>query len=137
MLISPAIIASRVVTSVSHATRPTGSLARMASRIASEIVSEIAGTTRDAVDVAFDFDGRRLVAIDTAGVRKKKSLEHAIELFAHARSNESIRRAHICVHMFDVREKISQVDKALAAYCVEQHKPVILVGNKIDREDER
>ncbi len=96
------------------------------------IVSEIAGTTRDAVDVAFDFDGRRLVAIDTAGVRKKKSLEHAIELFAHTRATESIRRAHLCVHLFDVREPISQVDKSVAAYCVEHHKPLVLVGNKID-----
>ncbi len=96
------------------------------------IVSELPGTTRDAVDVVFDFDGRKLMAIDTAGVRKKKSLEHAIELFAHARSNDSIRRADVCLHMFDVREPISQVDKALAAYCVEHHKPVVLVGNKID-----
>jgi len=96
------------------------------------IVSELPGTTRDAVDVAFEFDGRKLLAIDTAGVRKKKSLEHAIELFAHARSNDSIRRSHVCVHMFDVREQISQVDKTLAAYCVEHHKPVVLVGNKID-----
>ncbi len=96
------------------------------------IVSEIAGTTRDAIDVVFDFDGTRLVAIDTAGVRKKKSVEHAIDLFAHTRATESIRRAHIAVHMFDVREKISQVDKSLAAYCVMHHKPVLLVGNKID-----
>ena len=96
------------------------------------IVSEIPGTTRDAIDVMFDFDGKKLMAIDTAGVRKKKSLEHAIELFAHSRSTDSIRRSHICVHMFDVREPISQVDKTLAAYCVEHHKPVVLVGNKID-----
>ncbi|MCA8978177.1 MAG: ribosome biogenesis GTPase Der [Planctomycetes bacterium] len=96
------------------------------------IVSEIAGTTRDAVDVVFEIDGQKLIAIDTAGVRKKKSIEHVIELFAHSRSNESIRRAAVVVHMFDVREPISQVDKGLAAYCVEHHKPVLLVGNKID-----
>lgn len=96
------------------------------------IVSEIPGTTRDAIDVAFEFGGRRLLAIDTAGVRKKKSLEHAIELFAHSRSTDSIRRSHVVVHLFDVREPISQVDKSLAAYCVEHHKPVVLVGNKID-----
>ena len=84
------------------------------------------------VDIEFEHDGKRLLAIDTAGVRKKKSVEHAIEIFAHSRGNESIRRAHVCVHMFDVREKISQVDKNLAAYCVEHHKPVILVGNKVD-----
>lgn len=96
------------------------------------IVSEIAGTTRDAVDVVFSLDGRTLLAIDTAGVRKKKSVEHAIEIFAHSRSNESIRRAGVCIHMFDVREPISQVDKTLSAYCVQHNKPVILVGNKID-----
>jgi len=107
----------------------------MLNRLAGEdrvIVSELPGTTRDAIDVELEHEGRKLCAIDTAGVRKKKSIEHAIEIFAHSRGNESIRRAQVCVHMFDVREKISQVDKALAAYCVEQSKPVILVGNKID-----
>jgi GTP-binding protein len=96
------------------------------------IVSEVPGTTRDAVDVAFEHRGRKLLAIDTAGVRKKKSVEHAIELFSHSRATASIRRADVVVHLFDVREPISQVDKALAAYCVEHHKPVVLVGNKID-----
>jgi len=107
----------------------------MLNRLAGEdrvIVSEVPGTTRDAVDIEFEHGGRKLLAIDTAGVRKKKSVEHAIEIFAHSRSTESVRRAHVCVHMFDVREKISQVDKNLAAYCVEHHKPVILVGNKVD-----
>lgn len=96
------------------------------------IVSELPGTTRDAIDVLFERDGRKLLAIDTAGVRKKKSVEHAIELFSHARATESIRRADVVVHLFDIREKISQVDKSVAAYCVEHHKPVLLVGNKID-----
>jgi GTP-binding protein len=100
------------------------------------IVSDIPGTTRDAVDVEFDWNGRKLLAIDTAGVRKKKSIENAIELFSHSRSTASIRRASVVVHMFDVREPISQVDKNLAAYCVEHHKPVVLVGNKIDLADE-
>lgn len=96
------------------------------------IVSEIPGTTRDAIDVEFLLDGQRMMAIDTAGVRKKKSLEHAIELFSHTRATASIRRADVVVHMFDVREQVSQVDKSLAAYCAEAHKPVLLVGNKID-----
>ena len=96
------------------------------------IVSEIPGTTRDAIDVEFLLDGQRMMAIDTAGVRKKKSLEHAIELFSHTRATASIRRADVVVHMFDVREQVSQVDKSLAAYCAEAHKPVLLVGNKMD-----
>jgi GTP-binding protein len=96
------------------------------------IVSEIPGTTRDAIDVVFEFEGQKLMAIDTAGVRKKKSVEHAIELFSHTRATESIRRADVVMHLFDVREPVSQVDKSVAAYCVEHHKPVVLVGNKID-----
>ena len=96
------------------------------------IVSEIPGTTRDAVDVIFDWDDRRLMAIDTAGVRKKRSLADAIELYSYTRSTASIRRADAVIHLFDVRETISQVDKKVAAYCVEHHKPLILVGNKID-----
>jgi len=107
----------------------------MLNRLADEdrvIVSDVPGTTRDAVDIEFEHGGKKLLAIDTAGVRKKKSVGHAIEIFAHSRSTESIRRSHVCIHMFDVREKISQVDKNLAAYCVEQQKPVILVGNKVD-----
>ena len=96
------------------------------------IVSEIPGTTRDSVDVEFEFGGRRLLAIDTAGVLKKKSIVHAIEFFSHARSTASIRRADAVLHVFDVREPISQVDKSLASYCAQEHKPVVLVGNKID-----
>lgn len=110
----------------------------LVNRLAGEervIVSEIPGTTRDSIDVLFEDRGRRLLAIDTAGVRKKSSIENAIELFSHARATASIRRAQIVVHMFDVREPISQVDKKLAAYCVEQHKPVLLVGNKVDLAD--
>lgn len=80
----------------------------------------------------FEHRGRRLVAIDTAGVRKKRSIEDAIEFFSHARSLESIRRADVVVHLFDIAAEISQVDKKLASYCVEWCKPVVLVGNKSD-----
>lgn len=96
------------------------------------IVSEIPGTTRDAVDVSFTLDGQKLLAIDTAGVRKKSSVQDAIEFFSHSRSTAAIRRADVVIHLFDIREQVSQVDKALAAYCLEHHKPVVLVGNKID-----
>ena len=100
------------------------------------IVSEIPGTTRDAVDVVFDYGERKLMAIDTAGIRKKKSAQDAIEFFSYTRSTLGIRRADVVVHMFDVSEEISQVDKKLAAYCLEHHKPVVLVGNKVDLAEE-
>jgi GTPase len=96
------------------------------------IVSEIPGTTRDAVDVVFERDGTTFVAIDTAGVRKKKSQEDAIEFYSDARSHKSIRRADVVIHLFDVTKKLSSVDKQLARYVIDHYKPVILAANKWD-----
>lgn len=100
------------------------------------IVSEIPGTTRDAVDVLFEHGRGRLRAIDTAGVRKRTKVRDAIEFFSHARATQSIRRADVVLHMFDVSQEISQVDKKLAALAVGCYKPVVLVGNKIDLADQ-
>ena len=96
------------------------------------IVSEVPGTTRDAVDVIFERDGRVFVAIDTAGVRKKKSHEDAIDFYSDARSHKSIRRADVIVLLFDVTRKLSGVDKDLARYVIDHHKPIVLGANKWD-----
>jgi GTP-binding protein len=103
------------------------------------IVSEIPGTTRDAVDVRFERDGEVFVAIDTAGVRKKSRHEDAIEFFGESRSRRTIRRADVVVLLFDVSVELSALDKRLARYVVDHHRPVILAGNKWDqvREYER
>ena len=100
------------------------------------IVSEMAGTTRDAVDVLFEYEDRRMMAIDTAGVRKKRSIQDAIELFSYTRATESIRRADVVVLLFDIADSIGQIEKKVAAYCVEHNKPVVIVGNKIDLAEE-
>jgi len=96
------------------------------------IVSEIPGTTRDAVDVRFERDGRTFVAIDTAGVRKKSKLADSIEFYGEARSRRTIRRADVVVVLFDVSVELSALEKRLARYVVDHHKPVILAGNKWD-----
>lgn len=96
------------------------------------IVSDVPGTTRDAVDVRFEHEGRPVQLIDTAGMRKQSSLADAIEFFSQTRAISAIRRAHVVLHLFDVTEKISQVDKKIAEICIDNHKPVVLVGNKID-----
>jgi GTP-binding protein len=96
------------------------------------IVSDMPGTTRDAIDVAFERDGRQWVAIDTAGLRKKRRVEDAIEMFSLARAEESVRRADVVLLMFDMAETISQVDKKLAAHIVQYFKPCIILGNKLD-----
>jgi GTP-binding protein len=96
------------------------------------IVSEVAGTTRDSVDVRFERDGKAFVAIDTAGVRKRKSLASDIEYYSTHRAERSIRRADVVLHLFDPRLRISRVDKQLAEYILDNHKPAIFVVNKWD-----
>ena len=97
------------------------------------IVSEVAGTTRDSVDVRFEKDGKSLVVIDTAGVRKKRQMvTHDIEFYSFHRAQRSIRRADVVMMLLDGTETISEPDKKLAQYIAEQFKPVILVVNKWD-----
>ncbi|HEY7328092.1 MAG TPA: ribosome biogenesis GTPase Der [Gemmataceae bacterium] len=96
------------------------------------IVSEVPGTTRDSIDVRFERDGLTFLAIDTAGVRKKKSLQNDIEFYSLARAERSIRRADVVLLFLDAAQRISKVDKQLAEYILEQHKPAIFVVNKWD-----
>jgi GTP-binding protein len=96
------------------------------------IVSEVPGTTRDSVDVVFERGDRAFIAIDTAGIRKKKSHEDAIDFYSDARSHKAIRRADVVILLFDVTKKLSGIDKQLARYVVDHHKPVILGANKWD-----
>ncbi|QDT34293.1 ribosome biogenesis GTPase Der [Thalassoglobus polymorphus] len=96
------------------------------------IVSEIAGTTRDSVDIRFELDDKSFVAIDTPGVRKKKSLANDIEFYGLVRAQKSIRRANVVMVFFDASQKISRVDKQLVDKIVESAKPCIFVVNKWD-----
>jgi GTP-binding protein len=96
------------------------------------IVSEVPGTTRDAVDVRFERDGKTFIAIDTAGVRKKGSISSDLEFYSMARAERSIRRADAVLIFIDPRLRISKVDKQLASYVLEEHKPAVFVVNKWD-----
>ncbi len=96
------------------------------------IVSEVPGTTRDSVDVRFERDGKVFIAIDTAGVRRKQSISSDIEFYSMARAERSVRRADVVLLFMDPRVRISKVDKQLAAYILEEHKPAIFVVNKWD-----
>jgi GTP-binding protein len=100
------------------------------------IVSDVPGTTRDSIDVEFESEGRKVLLIDTAGMRKKSSIADAIEFYSQARALSAIRRAHVVIHMFDITQKISQVDKKIADFCVDNGKSVLIVGNKLDLADE-
>jgi len=96
------------------------------------IVSEVPGTTRDAVDVRFEKDGHTFLAIDTAGVRKKRKMGSAIEFYGYTRAVRSIRRADVVLFMIDSTLKISQVDKKLAYLIRDEYKACVLVINKWD-----
>lgn len=101
------------------------------------IVSEVAGTTRDAVDVLFERDGKSFTVIDTAGVRKKGSFEDAIDFFSDSRAYRAVRRADVVVLLFDSMEPLSGLEKRLARYAVDHYKPVVLGANKWDTVEER
>jgi len=96
------------------------------------IVSEVAGTTRDSIDVRFEKDGMALLAIDTAGVRKRRSVKEDIEFYSLARAQRSIRRADVVLLFLEPRMRISRVDKQLAEYVLELSKPAVFVINKWD-----
>lgn len=96
------------------------------------IVSEVAGTTRDSVDIRFEFDDKSFLAIDTPGVRKRKSLANDIEFYGLTRAKRSIRRANVVLMFFDSQQTISKVDKQLVTEIEENYKPCIFVVNKWD-----
>lgn len=102
------------------------------------IVSEVPGTTRDAIDVRIEKDGHTILAIDTAGVRKKARMaEENIEFYSYTRATRSIRRADVVLMFLDATSEISQVDKKLASYISEEYKPCIIVVNKWDLAKDR
>lgn len=96
------------------------------------IVSEVAGTTRDSVDIHFELDGKQFTAIDTPGVRKRKSLAGNVEWYGLARAKRSVRRANVVLMFFDATQTISRVDKQLVDEIASHHKPCIFVVNKWD-----
>lgn len=96
------------------------------------IVSEVPGTTRDSVDVRFELEGKQFLAIDTAGVRKKRQVKDSIEFYSMARAERSIRRADVVLFLIDATLKISEVDKKVGDYIISENKPCIIVISKWD-----
>ena len=96
------------------------------------IVSEVPGTTRDSIDVRFELDGKTFVAIDTAGVRRHKSIRTDIDFYSFHRAQRSIRRADVVLLFFDCTQRLSKVDKQLCKYIADEYKACIFVVNKWD-----
>lgn len=96
------------------------------------IVSDIAGTTRDAIDTRIKIDDKEYILIDTAGIRRKRSVEEDLEQYSVMRSLGAVRRADVCLIVIDSSEELSEQDVKIAGYVHEQGKPSIVVMNKWD-----
>lgn len=97
------------------------------------IVSDVAGTTRDAIDTPFTYNGNRYVIIDTAGMRKKRSIEaDSVEQYSVFRALNAVRRADVCLIVMDANEGLSEQDVKIAGFIHEEGKPSVVVINKWD-----
>jgi GTP-binding protein len=96
------------------------------------IVSDIAGTTRDAVDTPFEFEGRKFVLIDTAGVRRRARVTGDIERYSVIRAIAAIERSDVCLLMIDAQDGVTEQDKKIAGIAHESGKGVVVVINKWD-----
>jgi len=96
------------------------------------IVSEIAGTTRDAIDTEFIYDGAKYILIDTAGIRRKRSVEENVEYYSVVRAFEAIRRSDIVLVVVDSTEKLTEQDTRILGFVHEEGKPSVVLMNKWD-----
>ena len=96
------------------------------------IVSDIAGTTRDAIDSPFKYNGEEYLLIDTAGIRKKSSVDEDLEYYSVLRSFMAIRRADVVAVVIDAEAGITEQDVKICGYVHEQGKPSVIVMNKWD-----
>lgn len=96
------------------------------------IVSDIAGTTRDTIDSVITVNGKNYTVIDTAGIRKKGSIDEDVEYYSVVRALAAIRRADVVILVIDSEKGISEQDVKIAGYINEQCKPSVIVMNKWD-----
>ncbi len=96
------------------------------------IVTDMAGTTRDAIDTAFEYGGKKYTIIDTAGIRKKSKVEDDVEYYSVMRAFDAVRRADVCVLVVDSLEGLTEQDAKIIGYVHEQGKPSVIAMNKWD-----
>jgi len=118
--------------------RPNAGKSSLINRILGEervIVSNVAGTTRDAIDSHYEKDGDKFLFIDTAGMRKRGKIDETVERYSVVRSLAAVDRSDVCVIMIDGAEGLTEQDTKIAGYAHEQGKACILVVNKWDSVD--
>ncbi len=115
--------------------KPNAGKSSLVNKIAGEervIVSDIAGTTRDAVDTVIENENGKFVFIDTAGIRRKSKIDEAIEKYSVLRAYMAVDRADVCVIMLDATTGFTEQDSKVAGYAHEQGKACIVAVNKWD-----
>lgn len=116
--------------------KPNAGKSSLVNRLVNEervIVSSVAGTTRDAIDVPFNYNKHKYVLIDTAGMRRKRSIEdETVERYSIFRTIDSIKRADVVVIVIDVSVPISEQDVKICALAHNENKPIVVVMNKWD-----
>jgi GTP-binding protein len=96
------------------------------------IVSEVPGTTRDAVDLHVEKDGRTLMVTDTAGLKKESSVQDSVDFYAQRRAEAAIERADVCLLLLDCTSEITRGDRKIGKLIEDAVKPVVCVANKWD-----
>ena len=96
------------------------------------IVSDIAGTTRDAIDTKFKYNHEDITVIDTAGMRKKGKIYESVEKYSLIRSLKAIDRSDVCVLVIDASTGIIEHDKHIASYALDAGKGIVICVNKWD-----
>ena len=96
------------------------------------IVSNVAGTTRDAIDTYYENESGRYLLIDTAGMRRKSKVDDAIERYSNMRSIQAIDRCDVCLILLDANEGVTEQDTKIAGLAHEAGKACIIVANKWD-----
>lgn len=102
------------------------------------IVSNVAGTTRDAIDSHYEKNGDKFLFIDTAGMRKRGKIDEKVERYSVVRSLAAVDRSDVCVIMLDANEGVTEQDTKVAGYAHEQGKACIFAVNKwdiVDKDD--
>jgi GTP-binding protein len=120
--------------------RPNVGKSSLLNRLVGEdrmVVSEIAGTTRDAVDTRLRLDGREYILVDTAGLRRKGRVHETAESLSVMRARQAIERADVVVLVLDGTEPIAAQDTHIAGYAVEAARPILVAVNKWDIVEDR
>lgn len=118
--------------------KPNAGKSSLVNRLSGEertIVSDIAGTTRDAIDTVVQYNDKKYMIIDTAGIRRKSKVEESLEYYSVLRAIKTIKRADVCILMLDGKEGLTEQDKRIAGIAAEELKPIVVVVNKWDLVD--